>query len=75
MYLMDALIILENAYSERLYNVIVGIIDMILEGWLVFPPHDISQLEPQLLLKVGEPLQSSDGVSQSFDIVHLGPSP
>ena len=48
---------------------------MVLEVAPMFFPHDISQLEPQLLLKLGTTLRSSEQISHSVDSVHLGPIP
>ena len=31
---------------ERLHNIIVDVFHMVLEGAPMFPPHDISQLQP-----------------------------
>ena len=74
MHLMDELSLLENDDSEGIHNIIVDILDMIMDIWPVFPPHALCQLEPQLLQKVGAPLQSADGVSWSVDSFHIGPS-
>ena len=74
MHITDNLSALENSDNERLHNIIVDVFDVVLEGLPVFPPHDISQIEPQLLLKVGAPFQSADRVFVSADSIHLGPS-
>ena len=71
---MDVLSVLENSESERIHNVIVGVFDVVLEVLPVFPPHDIYQLEPQLLIKVVAPLRSADRISQYIGSFYLGPS-
>ena len=63
MHLADALSVLENYDSERLLNVIMYVFGMTLKGLPVFLPRDLSQLETQLLLKLGTPIRYADGVS------------
>ena len=49
---MDALGVLEDYDSEGFHNVIVNIVDMVLEGAMMFLPHDLTQLKPNIFLKV-----------------------
>ena len=72
---MDALIVMENSDSERLNNIIVYVFDTVLEVSQVFPPHDLSQLEPKILLKVVSTLRSSGRIYCSIDRIHIVPSP
>ena len=74
-HITDALIILENAYPGGLKNIILDVLVMVVKYLMVLPPHDISQLKPQLFIKVGATLLSADGVSCRFVPVYLGPSP
>ena len=75
MHLADVLSVLKDSNPEWLHNTIVDVFHMILEGAPIFPPHDIFQLGPQLLLKVGAVLQSIEYISRSIDSVHFGPIP
>ena len=48
-YVID---IINYAYPEGLNDIVVNILHMVLEVAPVFYPHDKSEVEPQLLLKV-----------------------
>ena len=74
MHLTDDLRVLENAYPKGLKDSIVDLLDMILKYGLVFFPHNLSQLETQLLLKVGATFRYADRVSCPVASVHIGPS-
>ena len=75
MHLTDAFSLLDNVYPEDIQNIILDVLEMILKYLLVLPTHALSQIEPQLLLKVGATFCSSGGVSCPVSSVHLGPSP
>ena len=62
MYISDALSVLEIFDPEWIQNSIVNLFHMILEGALMFPTHDIYQLESQLLFKVCAMLRSSEQI-------------
>ena len=65
---------MDNSYPEGLQNTIVDIFDMVLKDGPVLPPHALSQLEPQLFLKIGAKLCSTNGVPVCAVPVYLIPS-
>ena len=52
----DVLSVLEYSNPLMFHNFIANIFYMVLEGAPVLPPHALLQIEPQLFLKVFEPI-------------------
>ena len=52
MHLLKAFSIAENSNSEGFHNIIVNVFDVILEYALILPLYALSQLKPNLLIKV-----------------------
>ena len=52
MHLLNALGVAENSDTEWFHNIIANIFKVVLVDALVIPSHVISQLEPNILLKV-----------------------
>ena len=74
MNIADVLSVLENACHEGLKISIVDVLGVVFKDLSVLPPYDISQIEPQCLLKVVTTFRSTDGVSCPVASVHLGQS-
>ena len=55
---MDMLGLLEKSKSKGLHNIIVNIYDKVLEDALMFLPHALPQLEPNIFIKVYAPFHS-----------------
>ena len=76
MHIKDVLRVMENAYPEGIHNIIVHIFDVVLKDRPVLPPYTLSQLKPQILIKVGATIHSTDGgVPVCVTYVYLRPSP
>ena len=58
MHITEVLGILEDADSEGFQNFIVSIFDMVLEDALMFLPHALPQLEPNIFLKFDAPVRA-----------------
>ena len=58
MHIMDVLSVMEYYNPEMLHNIIANIFYMVLQGALMLPPHNLTQLEPQLFIKVAAPIWS-----------------
>ena len=52
MYLLNALVIVNNSDTEWFHNIISNIFQVVLVDALLLHPHAFLQLEPKLLLKV-----------------------
>ena len=65
----DALGVLEDYDSEGFHNVIENMFDMVLEDTMMFLPHPLTQLEPNLFLKVYAPLYDRVSIPVYVDII------
>ena len=52
MHLLNTLSVVENSDTKWLHNVITNIFEVVLKDALVLPPHNLSQIEPNIFLKV-----------------------
>ena len=55
---MDALSVMDNSEMEGFHNITVNLFDVILEYSPMLTPHAVSQVKPNLLLKVNALVQS-----------------
>ena len=74
MHLLDVFRITENYDTEGLHNIIVNVFEVVLEYSTALPPHALSQLEPNILLRVDTLVQSQIGIPVVVKPIFLIPS-
>ena len=66
---------MENSDTEGFHNIIANLFEVVLEFATIIPPHEIYQLEPNLLLEVNALVQSHLVIPVVVKPVSLIPSP
>ena len=74
MHLLDVFRITDSYDTEGLHNIIVNVFEVVLEYSTALPPHALSQLEPNILLKVDALFHSEVGIPVVSKSITLIPS-
>ena len=72
MHIVYALVVMDDSYPKGLHDIIVRVLYMVLEYVTMLPPHDLSQIKPQLLPKVNGAIFSCNRIAIRTNTICFG---